>query len=221
MVRRNWPWLVIVGALVAAGLACDEDTVFEPPGNEEPEDTLRNSTTSLIEDYFTEAYTQMDSAAYEAALDSCYQFTLLPQDIDPDNPDQDWWDKTTEMTIAGNMFSGRENDERQKVQAIQLSLDEKLTVVDNDQYDQKLPWETWYRVTADVDLIVTVEDPADLEGGITNYIVYSEQIFVCRPDPQDCEKWVIFRQQDRPFINKRGAPETEDSSWGEVKNLFR
>jgi len=219
MKRRNWKWLVVVACMVAAGVACDEGTVFEPPENEEPEDTLRNSTTSLIEQHFTAAYTSMDSAAYEEALDASYQFQLLPEDVDPDNPDQAWWDKTTEMIIAGNMFSGRPNGDGQEVRLINLALDERLTVVDNTPYQEKPEGETWYKVMADVDLVVTVEDPSDQEG-ITNYVVYSEQIFVCRPDLSDGEKWVIFRQLDQPFINKNEGG-TEESSWGAVKDLFR
>ena len=220
MKRRNWSWLVVVACMVAAGVACDEEAVFEPPENEEPEDTLRNSTTSLIEQHFTAAYTSMDSAAYEEALDASYQFQLLPEDVDPDNPDQAWWDKTTEMIIAGNMFSGRPSGDGQEVRFIDLALDERLTVVDNDAYEQKPAGETWYRVTTSVDLQVVVEDPRDQEG-YTNYMVLSEQIFICRPDPDDGEKWVIFRQLDQPFINKNRAAGTQDSSWGKVKNLFR
>jgi hypothetical protein len=221
MMRRNWMRIVAVALLVVAGLACDEEALLEPPENEEPVDTLRDSTTSLIEQYFPDAYSRMDSAAYEEALDASYQFQLLPEDVDPDDPDQDWWDKSVEMTVAGNMFHARANDEGQEVKLIRLFLDEKLTVVDNAAYEQKPAWETWYRVTAGVDLIVTVEDPGVGDGsGITNYVVYSEQIFTCRPDPDEEGKWVVFRQQDRPFINKKSSG-TESSSWGEVKSLFK
>jgi len=195
-----------IGFLLAMGCALNPEE--DPNGNSNTntngngvDPTLnRKTTTNLLEEWVQDAYSKMDSVKYEQALDESYQFQLLPEDVDPDNPDVDWWDKTTELIIAGNMFNARFNEDGQSVTSIDLSIDEKLNVVDNDNYAEKPPGETWYKVTTSVDLQVIVDNPLD-QDGFTNYVVLSEQIFVCRPDPDADSLWVIFRQKDQPFIN--------------------
>jgi hypothetical protein len=54
--------------------------------------------------------------------------------------------------------------------------------------------------------------------------VNSDQIFVMRPDPAHAGRFLVFKQTDQEPINKSGEVEgtnTEETSWGAVKSLFR
>ncbi|MFH1681682.1 MAG: carboxypeptidase-like regulatory domain-containing protein [Candidatus Eisenbacteria bacterium] len=175
----------------------------------------------LIELDLPRAYSTMDSARYAALHDSRYRFTLLPEEVDPDDP-LPYWDLGEELTIAGRMFSGWENADGRSVDRIALDLLAKTVVVDTTSYPEKPPGETWHKVTAVVDLKVVTEDPSDPEG-IINFIVLSDQIFVVRPDPAIEGRYLIVRQNDRPSVNKGAGEGTHgtESSWGMVKSLFR
>jgi hypothetical protein len=84
---------------------------------------------------------------------------------------------------------------------IAVTLAVKLqTKVSTEDYPEKPADETWYQIITTLDLRMTVEDPND-DDGITNYIVSSERIFVCRPDPEADSLWVVFREIERPFVN--------------------
>jgi len=187
-----------------------------------PELTLAAANAWLAD--FAEAYAARDSAAYASFLDSAYQFQLLPEDADPSHPDQDWWDRETELLIAGRMFNGWENEDECKVYAIDLTLYAKTVGEDHTPYPNKPAGETWYLVNANVDLVVTADYPYGDQYELIYYIVLSEQQFILRPDPSGPSGYRIARQKDRPFINKglgALASGTEDSSWGAVKSLWR
>ncbi|MFH1276764.1 MAG: hypothetical protein ABIK65_00065, partial [Candidatus Eisenbacteria bacterium] len=120
-------------------------------GDDDPRSLDRSTTTKLITEYLPQAYSRMDSSAYEAALDDGYLFELLLSEVDPNDPNP-WWDKFEELGIAGNMFNARYNDDGQKVDRIKLEMTERSNVVDNTNYLDKPPGETWWKVTALVDL---------------------------------------------------------------------
>ncbi len=191
-----------------------EITLQSYPFQETPADFL---------DQFVEAYGQGDSVRYGGMLDSRYRFELLDIDIDPVDLDSTW-DRATELEIAGRMFNARYNQEGQRVERIVLDLTEISTVIDRTDYppEEKPPGEIWYKVTAFVDLLVTVIDPDDPEGAI-HFVVLSDQIFILRPDPQNEGRYLLVRQIDQEPIHKRDAlpAGTEASSWGAVKSLWR
>ncbi|MFH1278632.1 MAG: fibronectin type III domain-containing protein [Candidatus Eisenbacteria bacterium] len=185
-------------------------------------DLGRATMTLLVTEYLPQAYSRMDSASYAAALDEGYLFELLPSDVDPGDPNP-WWDLEEELGIAGNMFNARYNDDGQRVDRIALEMTERSIAVDNTNYPDKPPGETWYKVMALIDLLVVVEDPND-PAGIMNFVVASDQIFTVRPDPADESLWVVYKQVDQEPINfgKTAAGRgTEETSWGSVKSLFR
>lgn len=177
------------------------------PSEKDPGETIpivpgeldRTTRTNLITKYLPTAYTQMDSIAYDEALDEAYIFELLPDDEDPSAPPE-WWDRIEELRVAGNMFGARYNNHDQKVERITLSMTVKTDAVDNTNYPGKPPTEIWYKITAFVDLLVVVEDPSDIEG-VVNYVVSSDQIFTVRPDPDADSLWVIYKQADQEPIN--------------------
>ena len=90
--------------------------------------------------------------------------------------------------------------------------------IDGTPYEDKPAWETWWRVTTGVDLRVLVTDPTTPDGE-TLFLIACDQEFVVRPDPDSSGNWAIFRQYDKEPYNKSAA--TENSSWDEVKGLWR
>lgn len=165
------------------------------------------------------AYNRADSTLYALLLDSRYRFHLLPQDVDPNDPN-DWWELAEELKIAGNMFNARYNDDGQRVDRIRLDQTERSTTPIVDSLPDQPGGETWYEVVVFVDLLVVVEDPLDPEG-VVNFIVASDQIFVVRPYPGQEGRYLIYSQEDRQPINKAPVPDTEESTWGMLKSLFR
>ncbi len=163
----------------------------------------RSTRQKLLEDYFKEVYNSQDSTGYEAMLDDRYEFENLP--ADPDDPlTVESWDKADELRIAGRMFSGWENPEGKKVQAIDLRILFQSEKESNTFFQDQPDGETWYDVVTEVDLTVTVNDPAASDGsGIVNKVVFSNQNFVVRPDPDAEGMWVIRRQVDQDAITKR------------------
>ncbi|MFH1680207.1 MAG: hypothetical protein ABIH26_06115 [Candidatus Eisenbacteria bacterium] len=202
--RKKASTLLRILALAAAAAlvaSCVLNPKSDPKPIPDPVDTDRNrkTTDNLVTKWLPHVYSTMDSIKYEETLDEAYIFELLPEEVDDDDP-RGWWDKTEELAIAGNMFGARFNETGQKVSRITLDLVAKNTVVDNTNYPGKPPGEVWKKVTSAVDLKVVVDDPTDPEG-IINFIVISDQIFVCRPDPDVDTLWVIYKQIDQPSIN--------------------
>lgn len=216
--RRVTPVLALAACLCLA-IACDEKD--NPAGSGDQTPAYPKTPAELITQYFPAVYSQMDSTAYAGLLDPSYLFELLPFSPDPTDPPA-WWDLTEEMAIAGNMFSGRLNNDGQKVDRITLSMTVKTNLVDNTPYPNKPEGEAWHKVTAFVDLLVVVEDPRDPEG-VINYVVSSDQIFTVRPDPSHDDGWIVYKQTDQEPINKTGDSEasTQSESWSGVKSLFR
>ena len=168
---------------------------------------------------FAEVYDAEDSTAYEALLDSMYVFELNPNNIDPGDP-VEWWDRGDELRIAGRMFGSWLNNDGQQVTSINLAIANITKVVETTSFGDDLPPEdeTWYRVTCSIDLRVLVVDPTTPDGE-TLYLVTSSQKFTVRPDPDDANRWIVFRQYDQLPYNKNAA--TEEASWGAVKGLWR
>jgi hypothetical protein len=203
--KRVLPTLLFLVVLAVESPLLLSSCVLNPGSGGEPPDTVpvtdldRKTPAHLIENYLEFVYADMDSVKYEEALDDAYTFELLEEEPDPDFP-EGWWDKIEELAIAGNMFKGRANPQNQTVEDILLALHIRSNVVDNTNYPGKPPGETWYKVTTYVDLRVIADDPAD-PSGVMNFVVNSDQIFVCRPDPDADSLWTIFRQIDQPSIN--------------------
>ncbi|MBM3320073.1 MAG: hypothetical protein FJY73_05290 [Candidatus Eisenbacteria bacterium] len=198
-------------------IGCGGDDAVDPGDNTPDPETPEMSIES-----FARAYALMDSTAYASYLDEEYTFELLPEEIDPNDP-QGRWDRNEELDIAGNMFHGRFNSRGQQVVRIVLALDVKQSVVDNNTYPGKPAGETWYWTTCFVDLVVTADDPNDPEG-IINYVVLSNQVFIQRPDPSGAERYIMYKQIDQRPINKTrasAAERVEGMTWGAVKSLFR
>ncbi|MFH1680533.1 MAG: hypothetical protein ABIH26_07805 [Candidatus Eisenbacteria bacterium] len=197
----------IIGALflslfLVVVIGCGGDDAVDPGGP--GDNTPGPETPELSIQSFAREYAEMDSAGYASYLDANYTFELLPEEVDSDDP-RGWWDRTEELEIAGRMFNGRYNDQGQKVNRIDLTLQVKSKVVDNTGYPGKPPGEIWYKVVCFVDLKVVVEDPSDPEG-IVNFIVFSNQDFIMRPDPSGAERYLVYKQKDQPSINKTTGP---------------
>lgn len=179
------------------------------PGGGDPDpdpgggDIDRKTIENLITKWLPDAYSTMDSTAYADALDEAYIFELLEDEVDPGIPSSGWWERSEELAIAGSMFTGRYNADGIKVDGIDLKLQLKTNpTVDNTVYPDRPDGETWYKATAYVDLTVITTNPTASDGsGIVNYIVNSDQIFVCRPDPDADSLWVIRKQTDQKPIN--------------------
>lgn len=197
--RRVFPLAVLVLALAFTFACNDDDDNGNPAGPGGDELSLPATPTELITVYFPAVYSEGDSAAYEAILDSAYVFELLPDEVDPSDPNP-WWDRREELGIAGNMFNGRFNEAGQRVDRIILGLTERSNVVDNTAYPDKPSGEEWRKVTALVDLLVVCEDPVDAEG-VINFIVNSNQIFTVRPARDDGSTWTVYKQVDQEPIN--------------------
>ncbi|RPJ43792.1 MAG: hypothetical protein EHM19_07990, partial [Candidatus Latescibacterota bacterium] len=187
---------------------------------------IQGTPAEAIELEFPLAYNSMDSVHYASLLDSRYTFVPLPDEVDPDDPDP-IWDRAEELRIAGKMFKGRAGHGGVVVDGIDLSLQLKTNpVIDATAYPGRPAGEIWYKATAFVDLTVITSDPSAPDGsGITNYIVNSDQYFVMRPDPAHAGRYLVYKQTDGEPINKAGgtaaATNTDSSSWGRVKSIFR
>jgi hypothetical protein len=208
-------FLFVLFLVVVSG--CGGDDVVDPGDN-----TPEPETPGMSIESFARAYTVMDSIAYASYLDEDYTFELLPHDVDPNDP-LGYWDRNEELDIAGNMFHGRFNSRGQQVVRILLDLDVKQSVVDTNRYLEKPEGEVWYRTTCFVDLLVLVNDPND-PIGVMNLVVRTNQVFIQRPDPSGAERYVMYKQIDQPPINKESAShaeETEETTWGSIKYLFR
>ncbi len=168
------------------------------PGDDDDDDIAERATIeALLADFFPKYYNQQDSLKYEQMLDDAYQFELLDKDPDDTDPPE-FWDKEEELAIAGHMFNGWETNQGATVQSINLDLNLKTTGEDNTNWPDKPANETWFLSIAAVDLKVFVLDQG--ADGFTNFIVFSDQEFVTRPDPQDNAQWVVYRQTDREAI---------------------
>lgn len=187
---------------------------------------IQGTPAEAIELEFPLAYIAMDSVLYASLLDSRYTFVPLPLEVDPDDPDT-VWDRAEELRIAGKMFKGRAGHRGVVVDGIDLSLHLKTNpVIDATAYPGRPAGETWYKATAFVDLTVITSDPNASDGsGIVNYIVNSDQYFVMRPDPAHAGRYLVYEQTDGYSINKAGetvsATNTDETSWGRVKSIFR
>jgi hypothetical protein len=207
-------FLPLLPLLVLIALSCGDSMspADQPPGPETFETFLYS---------FARAYAVEDSVAYDAHLDSSYTFELLEDEADPDFPDGHW-DRAQELAIAGNMFHGRVNEAGKSVRDIDLGLALIGSVEERTSYPEKPPGETWYRVTAFVDLLVVVNDPED-PSGLLHFIVESKQIFVVRRDPSGSGRYLVYKQIDQqPSAKAETTPGAATGiSWGSVKSYFR
>jgi hypothetical protein len=207
--------LPLLPLLALIALSCGDnaaDPADQPPGPETFETFLYG---------FARAYAVEDSVAYDAYLDSGYTFELLEGEADPDFP-EGHWDRAQELAIAGNMFHGRVNEDGKSVRDIDLDLTLIGSAEDRTSYPEKPAGETWYRVTAFVDLLVVANDPDD-PSGLLHFIVESNQIFVVRRDPSGSGRYLVYKQIDQqPGAKAESKPGTATgTSWGSVKSYFR
>ena len=75
------------------------------------------------------------------------------------------------------------------------------TEIRAEDYPEKPVGETWYEMITDLDWVITVEESGS-DGGIRNDIVFSERTYICKPDPDEEGVWVVYREIERPFLNK-------------------
>lgn len=199
--------LAVVFVLVAG---CDND--LEDPGVYDHPPVLVGVEGFL--DTRCRVYSQMDSVAYAACLDSSYEFVPLAKHIPADWPFESPWDRTFDLRIAGDMFNARYNPDGQRVTRIQLVMTVRSIA------DSSAGGDSLLAVLALVDLLVVVEDPTSDEG-IINYVCNGDQIFLIRYAPSAPSDWLIVRQIDRMPINK-AVPwfGTVESSWTMIKVLF-
>jgi len=197
----------LLSLVIGVGGLLATSCVLSPSSGKDPippdGDIDRKTIENLITKWLPDAYSTMDSTAYADALDEAYIFELLEDEVDPGIPSSGWWERSEELAIAGSMFTGRYNPEGIKVDGIDLKLQLKTNpTVDNTVYPDRPDGEIWYKATAYVDLTVITTNPTASDGsGIVNYIVNSDQIFVCRPDPDADSLWVIRKQTDQKPIN--------------------
>ena len=190
----------VVPALVFL-TACDDDSPTSPK-DQEPPGPIASTVEELLEEVFEDAYTRQDSVAYAAMLDTLYEFEMLPDSVDVNTVET--WDRAEELRIAGRMFSGWTNADGIKVLGIDLVISLQGKVPSTDFFQDQPGGQTWYKAITEVDLKVITQDPSSNDGsGIINRVVFSNQDFVVRPDPNGSELWVIRRQVDRELISKR------------------
>ncbi|MBN1826659.1 MAG: hypothetical protein JW958_10355 [Candidatus Eisenbacteria bacterium] len=198
---------------------CDDDD--NPVGGGDPDPSPRGAASpeSLVV-LLADAYNTEDSTDYADLLDSLYVFALDPDNINPGWWTDSTWGKKTECAIAGNMFAGSTNKNGQRTNSICLTFYNITKQVDETPYAGKPAGETWWRVTAWIDLRVEVENPHSPDG-VTLFLVASDQEFVARPAPEDRTRWILFRQEDQESYGKAGSGTArEETSWGAVKSLF-
>ena len=218
--------LTVLFTLIPALLflpACDEDD-SPTKQNDPPVDSLAaTSVLKLLEEVFEDAYSSQDSAAYAATLDSLYEFEMLPDSVDAQTVET--WDLTEELRIAKRMFSGWTSADGIKVLGIDLEMAFQGKTPTTEDFQDQPEGEIWYKAITEIDLKVITQDPTAYDGsGIINRVIFSNQDFIVKPDPDDADLWVIRRQIDRESITKRGGvPDaiTENSNWGAVKGMFR
>lgn len=190
--------LIGFGLLVAIGCALNPDDGKDPPPVEVP-DYSRAAPDSLIA-FFAEAYQSKDSTNLDACLDSSYTFLNLEELIDDEWYPGEWWDREEELDIAGRMFSSWANQSGASVQSIDLILSVSSNTVDNTNHPGKPPGEEWRKIIASVDMTIVVDDPESADG-VMNYIILSNQIFICKPDYVHEGLWTIYKQEDQLFAN--------------------
>ncbi|MBN1825140.1 MAG: hypothetical protein JW958_02665 [Candidatus Eisenbacteria bacterium] len=195
------PKVIILAAVIGLFLyGCalspsdDDDPIIKPPV------TYNRSAPDSLILFLQNAYNEGDSAKYEECLDSMYVFELIPGGVEQDSIE--WWDRVDELRIAGRMFDAWTNADGQRVNNISLSLTNIYKQQDNTSFGPDLPppGETWWRVTASVDLRVEVENPQSPDG-VTLFLVASDQEWIARPDPNEEGLWTIFRQYDKEGYN--------------------
>lgn len=193
---------VLYAILLGLGCFLSPSEGDKDPGPE-PIDSGFSRTTpeSLLTVFFEEAYNGQDSTEYDSMLDSHFEFENLPDDPDDPLSGVTVWDKPEELRIAGRMFSGWQNRNGVRVLDIDLNITFLGQTESTDFFQDQPDGETWYKCVTEVDLTVVTQDPTANDGsGIINRVVFSNQDFVVRPDPDDADLWVIRRQLDRPPI---------------------
>ncbi len=165
---------------------------------------------------FVTSYTQKDSAAYASLLADSYVFELLDSDPDDANP-AEFWDLEEELSIAGHMFSSWETSQGAAVQTISLAINPKTIKRTSDLFGIEMG-EVTLNVETRVELTVFVIDQG--VDGFTNYIVFSDQDWTLHAAPGS--DLAATYQVDLEPIGSSVVPRgTEETSWGDVKNLFR
>jgi hypothetical protein len=176
---------------------------IKEPSNPPP----RSTPTELLTAYFEQVYARRDSVLYAAMLDRRFEFVFLPQDAD--SLGADFWTKRLDLRSTGAMF----RDDRVELVSLNIVRYANLPYPGDDCDDCR-------QMETTITLRVVMDDGS---GEPLILAVDSPQTFLVRPDPIQSDKWVVFRQIDRPATAARiqaGELATESFSWGRVKGFF-
>lgn len=206
---------------LASVLGCGDD---DNPMEAEAFVGLRGTPKELLESWFERAYTTKDSVRYEEMLAPEFRFTFQEADaesLQSDGtlpPGTSFWGITSDLRSTGAMF--------RSCNVGDIALD---ILASTDQPADSLDaCESCRRVEATITLRVTT-NPQSTDPLI--FAVDSPQTFFVRKDAADTTQWVLVRHIDIPrSFRKLGGSEaatpdakadTEPTSWGNVKGLYR
>jgi hypothetical protein len=207
---------------MAAGIACEGTTDPPPPPAAKPWPSL--SAKEDVLNTVQRAYNERNSGRYESILDPGFIFFLSDGDVNNGLPLQ--WDRGIEVTLTQHLFSKTQVGDLPLVKSIEMDV----------QYENGVQWvevpnppaapaETWYTTTAFYYFQIKVEQP----GGGENITYLPDpnakaQFTVRNAGTDESPKWQLVEMRDLgavTFAARRMAADTEQSTWGSVKALYR
>ena len=225
---RRSPWILLSTILLPALVSCSgptrpQSTNQNPtlPTNETPE----GAVLRLIGLYETR-----DAVEYGKLFTGDFKFEFS-NSADPDLV-QKWalgWSRSDEIVAAQNLFQGGANSHGiYQPAALSIELQLLPTTPSDDNTSGRDP--DLYKA-----LLAAVDARIDVPGDIT-YVVgqappQSNRFFLVRGDaavglgpdqPADANRWYVWNWRDESPVLKGLVPtQSESSTWGRVKDLYR
>ena len=204
--------LIPFAVMWVCGSACDDDKKVTPP---EVSDYLDQSSAVNVLENLKTAYVKREYAQYEKLFSADFIFVFNPADVDdPINPTPQQWARADEMDATRNLLT------HDHVEGISLNWSPGQLTAD-DTYGWKI------RVD---DVLLDVQTRNELGEvwilqvkGATHRFYFREESNLT---PAGRKKWVCTRWEDSPIGLARSGgsavrPETEETSWGAIKGLYR
>jgi hypothetical protein len=205
---------------MTVGIACESTTDPPPPTVQAwPSLSAREDVLGTIQ----RAYNERNSDRYESILDPGFTFFLTDGDVNNGLPAQ--WDRGIETALTQNLFS--------KTQVGSLPL--VKSIIMDVQFENGVTWvevpnppaapaETWYTTTAYYNFQIKVQQP-----GYSEDITYlpdpnaKAQFTVRNAGTEQSPKWQLVEMRDlgAGILAALRSVETEQTTWGKVKSLYR
>lgn len=205
---------VLVLAMLA--LACDdpEGPIIIPPP-EYPPLTTRTAVLHNLE----LAYNRRNITKLDELLDENFTFFLSEGDVQNGLPPQ--WTRETELQASTHLFSRNRDTEVPPRWPLCTDIQLDLLIEANLQWiELPAPGETWYSTTVFYDFLIEVEPD-------TRFLPISgakSQFIVRNVGTDDAPQWRLVEWHDLGsgiLAAARAGAETEETTWGSVKALYR